>query len=158
MSHSWLEQLEKELEKKFEDFLRSNPYQESLLIEQSQKEQFLKLQTNQKKIQATAERLRTELLELSENVREWKDRANRAKAAQAKELARKAEEHVNNLINKGRQLWSELDQLGSQFKRVQKELLEISKQAQNSKGTRQESWEKFDAEEGLNHLRKKNQI
>tara|TARA_B100000029_G_scaffold352213_1_gene344738 strand:+ start:65 stop:322 length:258 start_codon:yes stop_codon:yes gene_type:complete len=68
MSQTWLEELEKILENGQENFLEINPHQEFLLSKQCQIERFHKLNSQQTIIETKAEKLREELLQLSEEM------------------------------------------------------------------------------------------
>ncbi len=104
----WLEQLEARLEQQLQAFLRANPAQEALLQEQERQEQ----RQRQRRLLAQAEALRSELLQLAAEIREWRDRAQRARAAGALDLAARAEQQVVQLMERGRQRWQALEQLG----------------------------------------------
>jgi len=104
----WLEQLEARLEQQLEAFLRANPGQETLLEEQEQAER----QQRQRQQLQQAAALRSELLQLAAEIRQWRERAQRARDAGAHELAQRAEEQVTRLIERGRQRWQTLEQLG----------------------------------------------
>jgi hercynine metabolism protein len=104
----WLEQLEARLEQQLEAFLRANPAQEALLQEQERQEQ----RQRQRRLLTQAEALRSELLQLAAEIRQWHDRAQRARAAGAHELASRAEQQVAQLMQRGRQRWQTLEHLG----------------------------------------------
>ena len=104
----WLEQLEARLEQQLEAFLRANPAQEALLQEQERLEQQQRRRTQLQQ----AETLRRELLELAAEIRQWRERAQRAEQAGAHELAQRAQQQLTLLMERGRQRWQTLEQLG----------------------------------------------
>ncbi len=104
----WLEQLEARLEQQLEAFLRANPAQEALLQEQEQ----LERKQRQKQLLLQAEALRSELLQIAAEVRQWRDRSDRARNAGATDLATRADRQVAQLMERGRVRWQALEQLG----------------------------------------------
>ena len=104
----WLEQLEARLEQVLESFLRANPAQEALLQEQ----QRLELRQRQRQLLLQAESLRSELLHVAAEIRQWRDRSQRARNAGANDLAARADRQVAQLMEQGRQRWQALEQLG----------------------------------------------
>ena len=106
----WLEQLEARLEQQLDAFLQANPAQEALLQEQERRER----RQRQRQLLQQAEALRSTLLRLAADIRQWRDRAQRARAAGALDLAGRADQQVNQLMERGRQQWQALEQLGQQ--------------------------------------------
>ena len=104
----WLEQLEARLEQQLEAFLRANPAQEALLNEQARRDQ----QQRQRQQLLQAEALRSELLQIAAEVREWRDRSAKARSAGAADLAAKADRQVAQLMERGRLRWQTLEELG----------------------------------------------
>jgi len=104
----WLEQLEARLEQQLEAFLRANPAQEALLQEQER----LEHKQRQKQLLLQAEALRSELLQIAAEVRQWRDRSDRARQAGATDLATRADRQVAQLMERGRLRWQALEQLG----------------------------------------------
>ncbi len=108
----WLEQLEARLEQQLEAFLRANPAQEALLQQQERLEQ----RQQRRQALAQAEALRSELLHLASEIQQWRDRGQRARSAGASDLADRAEQQVLQLMERGRQRWQSLEQLGRQVR------------------------------------------
>ncbi len=155
MSQTWLEKLENHLEAKLSQFLHANPYQESLLDEQCNKELYQTLKNQQKQLQLEADKLREKLILLAKEVRAWNKRSIRAKEAGASLLAKRAEKHLTKLMEQGRHLWLALDQLGNKFKENERQIIAISKESSASSNKSEEKWTKFEAQEELDQLRKK---
>ena len=99
---SWLEQLERELNARLSAFLRNNPVQEHLFSEQHLKDRAAALQRQRQQLQGEAKQQRQQLLRLAEDVRAWRSRVERARAAGAADLAGRAEQHLTSLMNQGR--------------------------------------------------------
>jgi hercynine metabolism protein len=108
----WLTQLEARLEQQLESFLRANPAQEALLQEQER----LERKQRQKQLLLQAEALRSELLQIAAEVRQWRDRSDRARQAGATDLATRADRQVAQLMERGRLRWQALEQLGREVR------------------------------------------
>ena len=148
----WLEQLEARLEQQLQAFLRANPAQEALLQEQEWQEQ----RQRQRRLLAQAEALRSELLQIAAEIREWRDRAQRARAAGALDLAARAEQQVAQLMERGRQRWQTLEQLGQAVQGNQAEPAAAAA-GQRPTGTNplDQAWARFEVEQELEALRRR---
>ena len=152
---SWLEQLERELDARLSAFLRNNPVQDNLFSEQHLKDRAVALQRQRQQLQSEAKQQRQQLLKLAEDVRAWRSRVNRARAAGAVDLAVRAEQHLTSLMNQGRTLWADLEDLGRRFTEVEKQLQELHQQQQTpSPSTLEKDWALFEAEQELQQLRR----
>ena len=152
---SWLEQLERELDARLSAFLRNNPVQDNLFSEQHLKDRATALQRQRQQLQSEAKQQRQQLLRLAEDVRAWRSRVNRARAAGADDLAERAEQHLTSLMNQGRALWADLEDLGRRFNEVELQLEELRQQEQTpSPSTLEKDWALFEAEQELQQLRR----
>jgi hercynine metabolism protein len=152
---SWLEQLERELDARLSAFLRNNPVQDNLFSEQHLKDRAVALQRQRQQLQSEAKQQRQQLLKLAEDVRAWRSRVNRARGAGAVDLAVRAEQHLTSLMNQGRTLWADLEDLGRRFTEVEKQLQELHQQQQTpSPSTLEKDWALFEAEQELQQLRR----
>ncbi len=152
---SWLEQLERELDARLSAFLRNNPVQDNLFSEQHLKDRAVALQRQRQQMQSEAKQQRQQLLRLAEDVRAWHSRVERARAAGATDLAERAAQHLNSLMNQGRTLWADLEDLGRRFTEVEKQLQELHQQQQTpSPSTLEKDWALFEAEQELQQLRR----
>jgi hercynine metabolism protein len=144
----WLEQLEARLEQQLEAFLRANPAQEALLQEQERVER----RRRQRELLRQAENLRSELLQVAAEIRQWRDRSERARRAGAADLADRADRQVAQLMERGRQRWQALEQLGQQ---VQSHAASTASRAQ-SPGNEplDQAWARFELEQELEALRR----
>ena len=151
---SWLEQLERELDARLSAFLRNNPVQDNLFSEQHLKDRAGALQRQRQQLQSEAKQQRQQLLQLAEDVRAWRNRVDRAKAAGATDLAERAEQHLSSLMNQGRALWADLEDLGRRFTEVEQQLKDLHQQRQTpSPSTLEKDWALFEAEQELEQLR-----
>jgi hercynine metabolism protein len=119
MSRSWLDELEAQLEEQLEGFLRANPRQEELLAEQEARDRQLSLRQERLVLQQQAEMKRQRLLELAREIRLWQQRRDKASAAGATDLAKKAAAHLAELMERGRGDWQSLTVLGQRFASVE---------------------------------------
>jgi len=130
-SGDWLDQLEARLEQLLEAFLQANPSQQALLRDQQL---------------AEAQALRRELLQLAADIQCWRQRVEKAQGAGAHELAAQAQRQVDQLMDRGRERWQRLEQLGHDL------------QGGTSTGTREpldQAWERFEIEQDLERLRRR---
>ena len=98
---TWLDQLEKELDQRLSSFLRSNPVQVRLFEEQHLRDRGHALQRQRQQLTEEASEQRRQLLALAADVKAWTDRTNRARAAGASDLARRADQHRAELMTQG---------------------------------------------------------
>ena len=159
---TWLEQLEARLEEGLESFLRANPEQESLLADQEARDQKQKLRAERLRLQQDAEQQRQTLLHLVREIRSWQERVTRARDAGADDLAGRAEAHVADLIEQGRQRWRNLADLGGRFAVVEGELDQLLARRQNGRPPAEpsldEEWGAFEAQQDLQDLRRHLQL
>ena len=152
---SWLEQLERELDARLSAFLRNNPVQDNLFSEQHLRDRAGALQRQRQQLQSEAKQQRQQLLRLADDVRGWRSRVDRARAAGADDLAKRAEQHLSSLMNQGRALWADLEDLGRRFHEVERQLDELVQQRQTpSPSTLEKDWALFEAEQELEQLRR----
>jgi hercynine metabolism protein len=129
---SWLDELEARLEQQLEAFLASNPAQDALLREQEARDRQARLIGRRRQLQRDADRLRSGLLQRAGEIRQWRQRVERARAAGADELAARAESHLTQLMDQGRRQWQQLEALGQEFGQLEQQLRELSQQAQQA--------------------------
>ena len=152
---SWLEQLERELDQRLSGFLGNNPLQDQLFQEQHRRDRAQALQRQRQQLQQEAEQQRQQLLHLADDVRAWRQRSDKARQANASELANRADQHLQGLMDQGRQLWNDLDDLGRRFNEVEQQLLDLKIQEKKPSGSDLEKdWALFEAEQELRELRK----
>ena len=130
---TWLEQLERELDKRLSEFLRNNPIQDQLFQDQHQQDRAMALKRQRRQLQQDAEEQRRQLPDLADQVKDWRERIQRADRAGATDLADRARHHLNQLMTQGRHLWSDLENLGRRFEEVDGQLAELSRQPQSAK-------------------------
>ena len=156
MSPTWLDNLERGLEERLEQFLRSNPNQDQLLREQHLQDRQRDLHNRRGQQQLQARELRRQLLTLAEQVQAWDKRGEKAQRAGALELAQRADQHVAALMQQGRELWEEFEALGLQFSELEEQLNSLKAQAKKSPSRRSldEDWALFEAQQELEELRR----
>ena len=153
---SWWEQLEARLEQQLDAFLRANPAQESRLRDQEQQEQRQASQRHAQQRRQQAERLRAELLSLADEIRRWHERVERARAAGATDLAQRAQQHLDQLMERGRQRWQELEGLGRNLENEPAPPAGHAGKgaAQGHADNLEQSWARFETEQELETLRR----
>ena len=157
MSPSWLDQLEQNLEERLDAFLHSNPDQDRLLQEQHLQDRQRDLSSRRDLMKIQARDLRRQLLSLAEQVQAWGERTKKARDAGADDLALRAEKHVNSLMDQGRDLWNELDELGRNFRDLDQQISRLNQRASQQRGHRSldEDWALFEAHQELEDLRRR---
>ena len=152
---TWLEQLERELDKRLSEFLRNNPIQDQLFQDQHQQDRAMALKRQRRQLQQDAEEQRRQLLDLADQVKDWRERIQRADRAGATDLADRARHHLNQLMTQGRHLWSDLENLGRRFEEVDGQLAELSRQPQSAnQKDLDRDWAIFEAELELTRMRR----
>ena len=147
---TWLEQLERELDKRLSEFLRNNPIQDQLFQDQHQQDRAMALKRQRRQLQQDAEEQRRQLLDLADQVKDCRERIQRADRAGATDLADRARHHLNQLMTQGRHLWSDLENLGRRFEEVDGQLAELSRQPQSAnQKDLDRDWAMFEAEQEL---------
>ena len=156
MRKSWIDEIEKNLERRFEEFLLGNPYQSQLLEKQEEKNHFILIQKRQQEIQLESKALRGKLLNIVKEVKEWRSREGKASHINQIKLAKKAEKYLHQLMTKGRELWEELDQLGIEFRKNKQHLARLSNKKDHPKNNSDQAWSKFEIDQEIQTLRKGN--
>ena len=157
MSPTWLDQLERNLEERLDAFLRSNPDQDRLVQEQHLQDRQRDLNSRRDQMQIQAKDLRRQLLSLAAQVQAWGERTKKARKAGADDLALRAEKHLNSLMDQGRDLWNELDELGRTFRGLDQQISHLNQKASQQQGHRSldEDWALFEAHQELEELRRR---
>ena len=157
MSPTWLDQLEQNLEERLDAFLHSNPDQDRLLQEQHLQDRQRDLSSRRDLMKIQARDLRRQLLSLAEQVQAWGERTKKARDAGADDLALRAEQHVKTLMDQGRDLWNELDELGRNFRDLDQQISRLNQRASQQRGHRSldEDWALFEAQQELEDLRRR---
>ena len=157
MSPTWLDQLEQNLEERLDAFLHSNPDQDRLLQEQHLQDRQRDLSSRRDLMQIQARDLRRQLLSLAEQVQAWGERTKKARNARADDLALRAEKHVQTLMDQGRDLWNELDELGLNFRDLDQQISSLNQKASQQRGHRSldKDWALFEAQQELEDLRRR---
>ena len=152
---TWLEQLERELDKRLSAFLRNNPVQDQLFQDQHQQDRAAALKRQRRQLQQDAEEQRQQLLELADQVKAWRDRIQRADRAGATDLADRARQHLDQLMTQGRNLWSDLENLGRRFEEVDAQFADLNRQPPSAnRKDLDRDWAMFEAEQELKRMRR----
>ena len=149
MSKEWFMKLDTLLEKKFKDLL--HPSTDNNVSEISKHRMLDELIKEREKSKIKAYKLRKDLLNISKNIKEWKTRYEKAKACNANELADKASNQIKKLMQQGENLWEALDQTGIQFRKIEANIKNFSKQS----NIYEDEWIQLETELELDRLREK---
>ena len=162
MQKSWWQELERELEHQFDSFLGDHPGQQELLEQEEWREQQRRRQQRLLEIEQQAQRLRQQLLTLSGEIKAWHQRVERARQAQAHDLADQASAHLDGLMAQGRAQWQTLAALGAEDQQLRAESSRAAAQAPQRPPRQQQpatndlesAWSRFEAEQELEQLRR----
>jgi len=138
-SGDWLDQLEARLEQLLEAFLQANPSQQALLRDQQL---------------AEAQALRRELLQLAAEIQRWRQRVEKAQVAGAHDLAAQAQRQVDQLMDRGRERWQRLEQLGHDLQGGTSTGIREPAPAPTNDALDQ-AWARFEIEQDLERLRRR---
>jgi hercynine metabolism protein len=161
---NWLDELEARLDSTLDAFLKANPEQEARLREQGDLDRQRQLRQQRLQLQGQAELQRRRLLELAEEIRRWQGRVERARAAGADDLAARAESHIATLMDRGRQRWRELGELGQRFAAVEQDLADLPRRspapaaarpAPTPQETLESDWAAFETRQELQELKRR---
>lgn len=159
MSSAWFDDLTRELERQLEGFLDDHPGQRELLEREEQAEAQRRRQRRLLEIAAAADLERQRLLSLSGEIRQWRERVERARSAAATDLADRAEEHLGRLMGQGREGWQALAALGEEDARLRAEInrREAPTEPVPASGGDQleQDWAAFEADQELQELRRR---
>ena len=159
MESSWWQRLEQELEQQLDRFLSDHPNQKELLDQEHWHEHQRRKHRRLLGIDQEAQDLRQRLMKLSKEISAWNERVKRARTAGSHDLANRAETHLSHLMGQGRAQWQALASLGEEAKQLKRELV-AAKQPPKSRpepaADLEEAWRRFEANEELERLRKKN--
>lgn len=162
---SWLDELESRLEQQLEAFLASNPAQDARLREQEARDRQARLIGRRRQLQTEADQLRTALLQRASDIRQWRARIERARAAGAQDLAARAEAHLAALMAQGRLEWQQLEGLGQEFRQLDHQLADLQRSAGSAGGATPQTappqadlerdWAAFETEQELERMRRR---
>ena len=154
----WLEQLEARLEQTLEAFLRANPAQQELLQEQELHDRQRQTAQRRQAQRAQAEQLRQELLQLAAEIQQWQQRVERARTAGAGDLAQRAQQHLDQLMERGRSRWLQLEQLGRSLEHEPATAAGAAAPGGRpaaSEPSLEETWAQFERDQELEQLRQR---
>ena len=159
MTQDWFKRLEKALEEKI-FFLIAQPYSENELLKEEEEEEDAKksieaITKKKRALQNDAKKLRKKILDLSQDIKAWRERSEKARLAGAEELAKKALKQEMLLMKQGRLLWKELDELGNKFKKINLQIDQACETKAKGKSDFEESWTKLEINQELDQLREK---
>ena len=81
------------------------------------------------RLRQEAELQRQGLLRLAGEIRQWRERVEKARGAGASDLAGRAEAHIVTLMEQGRSRWQTLGEVGERFAAVERDLQQLTARA-----------------------------
>ena len=166
-TNSWWQEIERELERQFDNFLEDHPNQKDLFEKGEASEKLQRLQIRLASINKQADLLRQRLCDLSAEIKQWRQRVQRAQQAGANQLASQAEAHLSKLMGQGRDCWQALAELGVEDQQLRQEIQQMPAPNNPKKPTSpvdlekdseidlETAWNNFEANQALEDLKQK---
>nr|YP_002049109.1 hypothetical protein PCC_0460 [Paulinella chromatophora]ACB42899.1 hypothetical protein PCC_0460 [Paulinella chromatophora] len=169
MNGSWFEELESQLNQHFESFLSANPEQKRLLEEEELEDRQRCVIERQLMLQRQREQLQKKLLKLVPEINSWQNRLIRARQVQDWKSVEIAAKEQKKLMNKGKNEWEALKEIRIELSRLNAALnvlqqiigithnnSKIFTRVSTNLNDLENTWDKFESEQELECLRRKN--
>lgn len=114
-----IDDLNRFLENRLEEFIRNNPHLELQALEeqlQEQEEDTLRLIAD---LQRQQKALQDEILSIAQDIQRWHERIGKAKSAGRQDLAQAAQEREAALLRQGNQRWGQMEGLKERITKAQ---------------------------------------
>ena len=121
-----LDELNRFLEDRLEEFLQNNPHLELQALDEQLKEQQVNTQRSLLQLQQEEQRIQAKILETAREVELWHKRVSKATAAGRPDLAEPAQHREAALFRHGNQLWGEMQGIQKQIQTLQSALEELT--------------------------------
>jgi uncharacterized protein (TIGR04376 family) len=151
---SIFDDLNRFLETRLEEFLRSHPHLELQALEEQLREQQEDTRRLIADLQRQQKRLKDEILSIAKDIQRWHARIDKARAANRPDLAEAAQEKEASLLRLGNQRWGQMEGLKKRIaqsqdllNQIQQRRQEVKAKAANTKSSQSQTpsksgWEK----------------
>ena len=151
---SIFDDLNRFLETRLEEFLRSHPHLELQALEEQLREQQEDTRRLIADLQGQQKRLKDEILSIAKDIQRWHVRIDKARAANRPDLAEAAQEKEASLLRLGNQRWGQMEGLKKRIaqsqdllNQIQQRRQEVKAKAANTKSSQSQTpsksgWEK----------------
>ena len=130
---SIFDDLNRFLETRLEEFLRSHPHLELQALEEQLREQQEDTRRLIADLQRQQKRLKDEILSIAKDIQRWHARIDKARAANRPDLAEAAQEKEASLLRLGNQRWGQMEGLKKRISQSQDLLNQIQQRRQEVK-------------------------
>ena len=130
---SIFDDLNRFLETRLEEFLRSHPHLELQALEEQLREQQEDTRRLIADLQGQQKRLKDEILSIAKDIQRWHARIDKARAANRPDLAEAAQEKEASLLRLGNQRWGQMEGLKKRISQSQDLLNQIQQRRQEVK-------------------------
>lgn len=130
---SIFDDLNRFLETRLEEFLRSHPHLELQALEEQLREQQEDTRRLIADLQGQQKRLKDEILSIAKDIQRWHARIDKARAANRPDLAEAAQEKEASLLRLGNQRWGQMEGLKKRIAQSQDLLNQIQQRRQEVK-------------------------
>ena len=121
-----LDELNRFLEDRLEEFLQNNPHLELQALEEQLKEQQINTQRSLSQLQLQEQQIQNQILDTAREVELWHKRVSKAQAAGRPDLAQPAQNREAALFCQGNQLWGQMQGIQKQIQTLQEVLQDLS--------------------------------
>ena len=147
---SIFDDLNRFLETRLEEFLRSHPHLELQALEEQLREQQEDTRRLIADLQRQQKRLKDEILSIAKDIQRWHARIDKARAANRPDLAEAAQEKEASLLRLGNQRWGQMEGLKKRIaqsqdllNQIQQRRQEVKAKAANTKSSQSQTPSKF---------------
>ncbi len=149
------------LEIRLEEFLRTNPHLEFQALQEQLREQMQDTSKLIRDLETEKQVLEQKILDLGQEIKTWHFRIEKAKNASREDLAIAAQEREATLLRQGNQLWGQMEgvkqrlnqakDLLAHIKQRQKEMKEQAVQFQTNVNATSSNWDTIGWNQGTNY-------
>ena len=150
-----IKRLGKIIQSQLEDLITNNSYHRELKSKENEFTQYeiMQFRQKEKEIENKAKSIRKELIYRAKIIKEWTERARKARSNNAIDLAEKADKYIQNLIESSKEIWEDFDELGKEFEANKTKLLELSNPLKDNASEFKTQFSKLEIEKELEKIR-----
>ncbi len=127
---SLLDDVNRLLEARLEEFMRKNPHLELQAMEEKLQQQLEEVQRLVLQAEADQKRTEAQILTLAKEIQRWDERIKLAKQAGREDLVTRAQQRQVELLRQGNQAWGQMEVLRDRYRQGQELYEKIAKRRQ----------------------------
>jgi uncharacterized protein (TIGR04376 family) len=125
------EDMNRFLEERLDEFLKSHPDLELKVLEDQLREQGEEMQRNLRQLNKDEKETQQSILKTAQEVQRWNERIEKAQQAQRPDLAQAAQEREAAFLRQGNQQWAHMALVKEQIQQAQKRAAQIDQRRQD---------------------------